>query len=178
MNELYSPHFSVAESGILAMDGLGLPDIAKQFGTPCYVVSTDVIRENCRNCMDAMAARFGGRFRVSYASKALCAGFVYRILQEEGLCADVVSAGELYTALRAGFPAEKLHFNGNNKTAAEIDYALDCGIGAFVHDECNKVFGIDGNEEYMVYTAPVGTVRPEDKTAEAAFYKFVEEEGL
>lgn len=53
-----------------------------------------------------------------------------------------------------------------------------CGIGAFVHDECNKVFGIDGNEEYMVYTAPVGTVRPEDKTAEAAFYKFVEEEGL
>lgn len=139
MNELYSPHFSVSESGILAMDGLRLPDIAKQFGTPCYVVSADVIRENCRNCMDAMAARFGGRFRVSYASKALCAGFVYRILQEEGLCADVVSAGELYTALRAGFPAEKLHFNGNNKTAAEIDYALDCGIGAFVIDSHGEI---------------------------------------
>lgn len=53
-----------------------------------------------------------------------------------------------------------------------------CGIGAFSHDECNKVFGIDGNEEYMVYTAPVGTVKEEDKAAEAAFYKFVEDEGL
>lgn len=53
-----------------------------------------------------------------------------------------------------------------------------CGIGAFVHDECCRVFGIDGNEEYMVYTAPVGTVREEDKAAEAAFYKFVEDEGL
>jgi len=53
-----------------------------------------------------------------------------------------------------------------------------CGIGAFSHDECNRVFGIDGNEEYMVYTAPVGTIREEDKAAEAAFYKFVEDEGL
>lgn len=53
-----------------------------------------------------------------------------------------------------------------------------CGIGAFSHDTCNKVFEIDGDEEYMVYTAPVGTVRPEDKAAEAAFYKFVEDEGL
>jgi SagB-type dehydrogenase family enzyme len=53
-----------------------------------------------------------------------------------------------------------------------------CGIGAFSHDECNRVFGIDGEEEYMVYTAPVGTIRDEDKAAEAAFYKFVEEEGL
>ena len=53
-----------------------------------------------------------------------------------------------------------------------------CGIGAFSHDLCSKVFKIDGDEEYMVYTAPVGTIRPEDKAAEAAFYKFVEEEGL
>lgn len=53
-----------------------------------------------------------------------------------------------------------------------------CGIGAFSHDSCCKVFGIDGDEEYMVYTAPVGTVRPEDKAEEAAFYKFVEDEGL
>jgi len=53
-----------------------------------------------------------------------------------------------------------------------------CGIGAFSHDYCNKVFGIDGEEEYMIYTAPVGTVSPEDRAAEAAFYKFVEDEGL
>lgn len=53
-----------------------------------------------------------------------------------------------------------------------------CGIGAFLHDYCNEVFKIDGDEEYVVYTAPVGTVRPEDKAEEAAFYKFVEDEGL
>ena len=53
-----------------------------------------------------------------------------------------------------------------------------CGIGAFSHDLCNKVLGIDGNDEYVVYTAPVGTIREEDKSAEAAFYKFVEDEGL
>lgn len=53
-----------------------------------------------------------------------------------------------------------------------------CGIGAFSHDLCNKVFGIDGDEEYMVYTAPVGTISEADKAGEAAFYKFVEDEGL
>lgn len=139
MNKLYSSHFSITEDGSLAMDGLSLTGIGRQFGMPCYVMSAEAIRENCRACMAAMKHSFGDRFRVSYASKALCAGFMYRILQQEGLCADVVSAGELYTALKAGFPAEKLHFNGNNKTPEEIEFALDKGVGAFVIDSHGEI---------------------------------------
>jgi len=136
---LYSSHFSYLPDGSLAMDGLPLVQIAGDFGTPCYVMSAEAVRENCRAVISAMAERFGNRYRVSFASKALCAGFVYQILQQEGMCADVVSAGELYVALKAGFPAEKLHFNGNNKTPAEIEYALDRGIGAFVIDSHGEI---------------------------------------
>lgn len=155
MNELYSSRFSYLDDGSLAMDGLPLTGIARQFGTPCYVMSGDAVRENCRTFRTAMTARFGDRYRVSYASKALCAGFVYRILEQEGLCADVVSAGELYTALRAGFPAEKLHFNGNNKTPAEIDYALDCRIGAFVIDSHGEIPLLEAGACARGITVPV-----------------------
>ena len=103
--ELFSEHFNVNGRGNLSFDGLDLADAARQFGTPAYLISEDAVRQQCRAYMQAMRREFGERFKVAYASKALCSSFLYPILQSEGLNADVVSGGELYTALRAGKPA-------------------------------------------------------------------------
>jgi len=141
--ELFSEHFSVNERGNLSFDGLDLADAARQFGTPAYLISEDAVRQQCRAYMQAMRREFGGRFKVAYASKALCSSFLYPILQSEGLNADVVSGGELYTALRAGFPASNLHFHGNNKTDAELEQAVDCGIGSVVIDCFDEIERLD-----------------------------------
>ncbi|MGE7053724.1 diaminopimelate decarboxylase, partial [Paenibacillus glucanolyticus] len=76
----------------------------------------------------------GLKFQVAYASKAFCVMAMCRLADEEGMSLDVVSDGELYTALQAGFPAERIHFHGNNKTPEEIEMALDAHIGCFVVD--------------------------------------------
>lgn len=133
-NALFGEHFSVNPQGHLAFGGLDLVEAAREFGTPAYVISEDAVRQQCRAYMQAMRDTFQDRFKVAYASKALCARFVYPIVQSEGLNADVVSGGELYTALHAGFPASHLHFHGNNKSDAELRQAVDCGIGSVVID--------------------------------------------
>ena len=79
-----------------------------------------------------MKRNFGENYKVAYASKALCARFLYPILASEGIHADVVSGGELYTALKAGFNPKHLHFHGNNKTVAELEMAVECGIGSII----------------------------------------------
>lgn len=136
---LFSEHFSVNAQGHLALDGLDLVGAAQEFGTPAYVISEDAVRGQCRAYMQAMKDAFGDRFKVSYASKALCAKFIYPIVQSEGLHADVVSGGELYTAMQAGFPASKLHFHGNNKSDDELRQAVDCGIGAVIIDCMDEI---------------------------------------
>ena len=141
--ELYSEHFSVDEVGKLRMDGVDLTEVARRFGTPAYVISEEAVRSQCRAFMEAMRREFGGNFKVAYASKALCAGFLYRILQSEGLNADVVSGGELYTALHAGFPAQHLHFHGNNKTDDELAFAVEKGIGSIVIDGFDEIERLD-----------------------------------
>ncbi|UUZ86926.1 diaminopimelate decarboxylase [Paenibacillus sp. P26] len=83
--------------------------------------------------MEAFRAS-GLKYQVAYASKAFCVMAMCRIAEEEGLSLDVVSDGELFTALQAGFPAERIHFHGNNKTPYEIEMALDAKIGRFVVD--------------------------------------------
>ncbi len=140
---LYSEHFSVDPAGRLRMDGVDLWEVAQNFGTPAYVISEDAVRSQCRAFMGAMRHEFGGNFKVAYASKALCAGFLYRILQSEGLNADVVSGGELYTALQSGFPAGHLHFHGNNKTDDELRYAVESGIGSIVVDCFDEIERLD-----------------------------------
>src|SRR5690606_26241750 len=88
--------------------------------------------------MEAFRAS-GVPFEVSYASKAFCVKAIIRVVEEEGLSLDVVSDGELYTALEAGFPAQRIHFHGNNKTPEEIEMRLEAGIGCFVVDNFTEI---------------------------------------
>lgn len=88
------------------------------------------IRDNCRMYLHAFKDAFGERGKVLYASKAASFKRMYEIVAEEGLSADVVSAGEIRTALKAGFPMDRLYFHGSSKTDSEISYAVASGVGA------------------------------------------------
>ncbi|CAM3567585.1 diaminopimelate decarboxylase [Marinicrinis lubricantis] len=124
---------TINDKGHLTIGGCDATELAQQFGTPLYVMDEALIRQRCREYMEAFRAS-GLQFQVAYASKAFCVMAMCRIADEEGLSLDVVSDGELYTALKAGFPVERIHFHGNNKTPQEIEMALDAGIGCFVVD--------------------------------------------
>lgn len=124
--------------GHLEIGGCDTVELAQQFGTPLYVYDEQLIRDTAR----AFRAAFdesGLRYQVAYASKAFSTLAMCRLAAEEGLSLDVVSKGELYTAIRAGFPAGRIHFHGNNKTPDEIEYALEVGIGEFVVDNFTEL---------------------------------------
>ena len=124
----------INENGNLQMGGCDLPALAKEFGTPLYVMDEEKIRQNCRVYLDAIKDCYDGHGKVLFASKALSCKAIYRMMQEEGMGVDVVSGGELYTALSAGFPAEQIYFHGNNKTKEELIMALSAGVGRIVVD--------------------------------------------
>ena len=133
------PHLDVNDQGHLTIGGVDTVEIAREFGTPAYVLDEAVIRENCRTYRRAAAEHFGADALPLYASKALCFAGIYRIAAEEGMGVDCVSGGELYTAKAAGFPAEKIYFHGNNKTDRDICDALDMGVGTFVVDNADEL---------------------------------------
>ena len=137
------PHLDVNATGHLCIDGADAVALAKEFGTPAYVLCEDVIRENCRTYLRAARAAFGADALPLYASKALCFTAIYKLVAEEGLGVDCVSGGELFTALRAGFPAERIYFHGNNKTDADLQMALDMGVGTVVADNCDELNALD-----------------------------------
>lgn len=117
-------------------------DLAREYGTPLYVLDEDKVRENCSGYKQAIDKYYGGNGLALYAGKALCTMHTARLAAEEGLGADVVSGGEIYTLHKAGFPMEKVFFHGNNKTSDEIELAMECGIGHIVVDniyELDKV---------------------------------------
>lgn len=125
---------NVNEKNHLTIGGCDAVELAEIYGTPLYVIDEDTVRENCRAYIDSFKKYYGGMGLPSYASKTLCCKEICRIMKQEGMGLDVVSAGEIYTALSVGFPPEKIHFHGNNKTAEEIKFALDNKIGKFVVD--------------------------------------------
>lgn len=129
-----SESLSVDENGVLCIGGVNALDIAKEFGTPVYVMDEDLIRKNCRIYKDAMDKHYGGNGLVLYASKAFSCKRMVKIVKEEGLGLDVVSGGELYTAIKADFPMGKVYFHGNNKTEDELNLAVDNGVGTIVVD--------------------------------------------
>ncbi len=126
-------------NGILHIDGISTEQIAKDFGTPCYVMSEDHIRNTCRLYKNAFDKFYEGKGMPLYASKAFSACEIYRIVKEEGFGVDVVSGGELYTALKAGFPASKIYFHGNNKTSDELKMAVENGVGRIVVDNIEEL---------------------------------------
>ncbi|MBE7090311.1 MAG: diaminopimelate decarboxylase [Clostridiales bacterium] len=131
------------ETGELCFAGLPLSPLARTYGTPLYLYDEDRIRERCRTYREAMQKAFGDGGRVLYASKAASFRRLYEIMREEDLGVDVVSCGEICTANAAGFPLENAYFHSNNKTDADIVYAMEHGVGYFVVDNEEELYAID-----------------------------------
>ena len=129
--------------GELTFAGVPLAPLAQKYGTPLYLYDEDRVRERCRTYLGAIRRAFGDRGRALYASKAACFRRLYEIMAEEGMGIDVVSLGEIYTAERAGFPLAKAYFHSNNKTDADIEYAIEHGVGYFVVDNSEELYAIE-----------------------------------
>lgn len=136
-------NLSVNQNGSLLFAGQSVTALAKEYGTPLYLMDEDRIRERCRTYLSAVKEAFGDGASVLYASKAASFRRLYSIMKEEGMGIDVVSSGEIYTALSAGFPLGNAYFHSNNKTDADIRYAIENGIGYFVVDNAEELLVID-----------------------------------
>ena len=134
-------------NGILSFAGYDTQTLAKKYGTPLYLMDEERIRENCRTFTSAFHKYFHTPVYALYASKACCIKALYPIILEEGLGIDVVSCGEILTAKTAGFPLSKAFFHSNNKTDADISYAMDSGIGTFVVDSKEEVDAIEAEAQ-------------------------------
>ena len=117
--------------------------LAKQYGTPLYLLDEDYIRHQCRVYKAAFQKHFGATSRPLYASKANSFRRMYEIMTEEGMGIDVVSPGEIYTAYSAGYDLSHAYFHGSNKTDGDIAYAMDCGVGYFVADNVEEISAIE-----------------------------------
>jgi diaminopimelate decarboxylase len=129
---------TVDEAGRLAIDGVDLDALAREHGTPLYVYSESELRARAAEYRDAFGAD-----AVSYAGKAFLCGAMARLVAEEGLHLDVATGGELQVALHAGFPAAGVVFHGNNKSDAELQLALDAGVGRIVADSFDELDRIE-----------------------------------
>ena len=127
-------NIGINESGHLTFAGEDTVRLAAHYKTPLYLMDEDRIRENCRIYKTAMERAFGAGSFPLYASKAASFKRMYTIMQEEKMAIDVVSAGEIATAKRAGFSMERAFFHGNNKTDADVSYAMAANVGYFVAD--------------------------------------------
>ncbi|MBE6605214.1 MAG: diaminopimelate decarboxylase [Ruminococcaceae bacterium] len=137
------PHLDVNSEGHLTIGGADTVALAREFGTPAYIMDENALRAQFRTYLTAARTHFGETALPAFASKALCFTEIYRIAAEEGLGIDCVSGGELYTASRANFPAERIHFHGNNKTDADLAMALSMGVGTIVVDNTDELMALD-----------------------------------
>lgn len=126
------------ENDRLIIGGADAASLAREYGTPLYALDEAHIRKMCAVFRDTLKRAYGNA-KALYASKALSCLAVYKIIKSEGLGADVVSRGELFTALRAGFDAREIYFHGNNKTADELEYAVSSGVGTIVADSEEEI---------------------------------------
>ncbi len=124
---------SVNEKGHLTIGGVDTVDLAQTYGTPLIVYDVDLFRQRAKSFKETFQDA-GIKSQVAYASKAFSSIAIYEVAESENLSLDVVSGGELYTAIRAGFPRERIHFHGNNKSYAELQLAFDEEIGCIVID--------------------------------------------
>lgn len=122
--------------------GVDTVAMAKKYGTPLYLMSEDIIRDRCREIKESFLNKYENT-RAVYASKAFLTKEMARIIKSEGLGMDAVSGGEIYTALEADFPMDKIVFHGNNKLEAEIEMAMDNGVGTIVIDNVEEVKILD-----------------------------------
>ncbi len=138
LSAVYPLGSRVNEQGRLEIGGCDMVELAREFGTPAYVVAEDDLRWRARAFLDALAARHAD-YDVLFASKAFPCTAVYRLLAEEGLACDVASGGELFLALRGGFDPARIYFHGNAKSVEELRDAVDAGVGHIVIDSLHEL---------------------------------------
>lgn len=122
----------------LFWDGCDTVELAKTYGTPLYVISETAVVNECQAFQQSFIQKYEN-VRVAYASKAFNTLAMLKIIEREGLCLDVVSGGELFTAIKADFPAEHIEFNGNNKSIEELEMAIDYGVGRIIVDGIQEI---------------------------------------
>ncbi|MGG5372710.1 diaminopimelate decarboxylase [Enterococcus sp. AZ196] len=126
------------QNGHLMWDGCDTVDLAEKFGTPLYVFSQTKIEEKCHELQRDFVEKYEN-VRVAFASKAFSTLAMLKIIQNQGFSLDVVSDGELYTAIKGAFPAEHIEMNGNNKSIEELEMAIDYGVGRIIVDSLQEV---------------------------------------
>lgn len=136
-------NLGINSKGHLTFAGQDTIELAEKYGTPLYLLDEEKVREKMSIYFKAMKENFGESSMPLYASKALCFKKIYCIAAEENMGIDVVSPGELYTALKAGFPMEYVYFHGNNKTDSDIKFAIESKVGYFVCDNLDELDTID-----------------------------------
>lgn len=150
-----SDALGVNNDGNLTFSGVDTVSLAKEYGTPLYVMNEEGIRKNCQSFKNAVDNYYDGNGLILYASKAFCCKEMCRIIMSEGLGLDVVSNGELQTALSVNFPAEKIFFHGNNKQYFELENAIEAGIGCIIADNLGELEDINEIAENMGKTVKV-----------------------
>ena len=138
LSHVYPLGTRVNDRGVLEVGGCDTVELAREFGTPCYVVAEDDIRTRARAFVDAFKARTDD-FEVVFASKAFPCTAVYRLLWEEGIGSDVAGGGELAMALAAGVDPERIHLHGNAKSLAELRFAREAGVGEVIVDNLRDI---------------------------------------
>ena len=150
-----SDNLGVNASGNLTIGGVDTVALAKKYGTPLYVMDEDMIRRDCKTFQKSIDTYYDGQGLVCYASKAFSCKEIYRVMQSENMGIDVVSGGELYTAVQAGFDVTKACFHGNNKTTEELNMALDYGVGRIVVDNIYEMEHLNQLAAEKHLTAPI-----------------------
>ncbi len=132
----------VNATGRLEVAGCDVVELATEFGTPLFIYDEQEIRDRCRAYMEAFSTR-SSNFEVIYASKAFSCIAICQLMAAEGLSLDAASGGELYTALTAWFPPEKIFLHGNANTAGELELALRSEVGHIVIDSMDEMMELD-----------------------------------
>ena len=143
------------KDNVLHRGGVNTLDLVKKYKTPLYVFDEELIRSKCREYIKSFKVKENGN-KVAYAGKAFLTKYMCKLVCEEGLCLDVVSGGELYTAYKAGMPMENILFHGNNKTVDEVKLGIELGVGRFVVDNFYELdliekFCLENNKTQKIY---------------------------
>jgi len=167
LEQVYPLGSDLGPDGGLRVGGCDVRELARELGTPAYVYAEEDLRARARATREAFARRTR-RFELLYASKAFPATAALRIFAEEGLSVDCASGGELHLALRAGFDPERVYLHGNNKSEAELEYALSVGVGHIVvdsFDEIDRLERICGGAAQRILLRVTPGIEPQTHTA-------------
>lgn len=133
-----SDNLTINQAGHLQIGGVDALELALKYGTPVIAYDTGYIKKEIASFKEAFI-KAGLKYRVVYASKAFSSLAMYRLIAQAGVGCDVVSGGELYAALKGGMAPEMIEFHGNNKTLAELEFAVEQNIGCIVVDNFHEI---------------------------------------